>query len=333
MSTRIVLERFPANSSGISELQAKQIKRHRVYIIPTAQGLIYGMMLIVMLLGAINYNNSMAYMLCFLLASLGIVCILHTYRNLSGLIFSSSKPKAVFAGQQALFSILIDNRLGLEKFSIQLEQYQPFRNFFRKRKEKLNTSQKISMAIESAKQAIHHYPVQSVHRGILNSKRLKISTNFPLGILVAWAYFKPDYDCLIYPIPKGQKQLPAQTLNKDNTDYGMQSGTDDFSGFRKYRPGDPVNSIAWKAFAREQGLLIKQFSGKGSQTLILSWDSVAHINNIESRLSQLCYWVLIAEQTSTYYGLEIPKVSIDPGHGTQHKERCLEALARYGNVG
>ncbi len=326
MPTRIVLERFPADSSGMLDFQSEQLKLHRVYIFPTIQGWLYGMMLIVMLLGAINYNNSMAYMLCFLLASLGLVCILHTYRNLSGLIISSSKPKAVFAGQPALFPIQLDNRLGLEKFSIQLEQRETIKKLFRKRKEGL----KISIGIGAGRQSSCHYPVQSSQRGILASERLKISSNFPLGLFIAWSYFEPEHECLVYPTPQGQKQLPLRTLNKDDANYGLQSGTDDFVGFRKYRPGDPVNSIAWKVFAREQGLLVKQFSGKGSQTLILNWESVSHINDIESRLSQLCLWILLAEETSLHYGLRIPGASIEPNHGLQHKELCLEALARYG---
>ncbi len=326
MVAHVFLERLPADPSNITGYTSEQLKRHRVYIFPTIQGWLYGMMLIVMLLGAINYNNSMAYMLCFLLASLGLVCMLHTYRNLCGLIISSSKPKAVFAGQQALFPIQLDNRPGLEKFSIQLEQCETIKKLFRKRKESL----KISIAINAARQSSCYYPVLSAKRGFLTCERLKISSNFPLGLFIAWSYFESEYKCLIYPAPRGQKQLPMHTLNKDDANYGLQSGTDDFVGFRKYRPGDPVNSIAWKVFAREQGLLVKQFSGKGSQTLMLNWESVSKINNIESRLSQLCYWVLLTEQTSLYYGLEIPGIRIEPNHGTHHKELCLEALARYG---
>ena len=327
MSTRIVLEKLPADPAGRIGYQTEQLKRHRVYILPTIQGWIYGMMLIVMLLGAINYNNSMAYMLCFLLTSLGLVCMLHTYRNLSGLIISSARPKAVFAGQQALFPIQLDNRLGLEKFSIHITQRATKKKLFRKKEE----TEKISIGLDSGQQISNYYPVQSHRRGILTSQRLKISTDFPLGFFVAWAYFDPEYDCLIYPEAKGQKQFPPYTVKEDDTDYGSQTGTDDFAGFRKYKAGDPVHSIAWKAFAKEQGLLVKQFSGKGSQTLILNWESVSHINNIESRLSQLCYWILLAEQASLHYGLEIPNVSIEAGQGTHQKELCLEALSRYGN--
>ncbi len=326
MSTRIVLERLPANPAGSIEYSLQHLKRHRVYILPTVQGLVYGMMLIVMLLGAINYNNSMAYMLCFLLTSLGLVCMLHTYRNLRGLIVSSTEPKAIYAGQQALFPILLDNRLGSEKFSIQLEQNKVVKNIFKKRKE----SVKVLIGIKAEKQTNTHYSIQSSQRGSLKCDRLKISTTFPLGLFTAWAYFTPEYDCLVYPSPQGQKQLPMHTLNEDDADYGAESGTDDFAGFRKYRPGDPVNSIAWKAYAREQGLLVKQFSGKGSQTLILGWESVTHIDNIESRLSQLCYWIILAEQTFIHYGLEIPNTIIEPGHGQHHKALCLKTLARYG---
>lgn len=326
MPTRVVLERLPIDPTGRTDLQSQQFKRQRVYIFPSVQGWLYALMLVVMLLGAINYNNSMAFMLCFLLASLGLVCMLHTYRNLAGLIITSSKPKAVFAGQQALFPIQLDNRLGQERFSINLGQREPLKTPWRKK----IRGQKISMAIEASKQSTSFYPIQSRKRGTLSTGRLRISTSFPLGIFSAWSYFEPEYSCLVYPAPVGQKQLPVNTSHDDEVDFGTGPGTDDFAGFRKYRPGDPVSSIAWKAYAREQGLLVKQFSGKGSQTLILSWESVIHLSDIESRLSQLCYWVLLADKTSLHYGLEIPDIEIEPGHGEVHKQCCLEALARYG---
>lgn len=326
MAIPVVLERLPVDASGNTGIPYNQFKRQRVYIIPTAQGWLYGLMLIVMLLGAINYNNNMAFILCFLLASLGLVCMLHTYRNLTGLILTSTKPKAVFVGQQALFPIQLDNRAGVARFSIKLEYHDKTKKVFRKKTERPI----VSMGLEAGKQSICHYPVQTTRRGVLSLERLKISTHFPLGIFCAWAYYNPGFECLVYPAPKGHKQLPLNTLHELNIDYGTQAGTDDFSGFRKYRAGDPVNSIAWKVFAREQGLLVKQFSGKGSQILILNWDSVSQLGDIESRLSQLCFWVLLANTTSIHYGLDIPDTVIEPGHGSHHKERCLEALARYG---
>ena len=54
----------------------------RVYVLPTRAGLAYAFALGVILLGAMNYNLSLGHALVFLLAGLGIVAILHTFRNL-----------------------------------------------------------------------------------------------------------------------------------------------------------------------------------------------------------------------------------------------------------
>lgn len=326
MSSKVVLERLPSDPAGKFGYNIEQFTRQRVYIFPTTQGWVYGLMLIVMLLGAINYNNSMAYMLCFLLTGLAIVCMLHTYRNLARLIVASGIPKAVYAKQQALFPIQFDNRAGFEKFSIQLEQ-RIKRKFFSRKKEE---AESITIAIGNSKQVSCYYPVETQKRGLIKSKRLRISTDFPLGLFMAWSYFEPEQECLVYPEPKGHKQFPPFSINDHDSEYGAKSGTDDFAGFRKYKAGDPIHSIAWKAFAKEQGLFVKEFSGKGSKVLILNWEAVSNINSIEARLSQLCYWILLAEQASMQYGLEIPNAKIEVGHGEHHKERCLEALARYG---
>jgi hypothetical protein len=55
------------------------LTQRRVYVLPTAAGLSYGTALIVILLGAMNYNLSLGHALVFLLAGLGVVTILHTF--------------------------------------------------------------------------------------------------------------------------------------------------------------------------------------------------------------------------------------------------------------
>ena len=202
-----------------------------------------------------------------------------------------------------------------------------FSGFSKKQK-----SEVLSVTLNAAKQYTIQYPCRTTQRGLLKPGRFVISSRFPLGIFNAWAYFQPEEICVVYPNPQGQKQFPLNEQEDEEADFGEKSGTDDFAGFRKYRAGDAINSIAWKAYAREQGLLVKQFSGDGVEVLILSWEAVAHLNDIESRLSQLCYWIILADQSGLQYGLEIPNIKIEPAYGSQHKEFCLEQLARYGNI-
>ena len=111
---------------------------------------------------------------------------------------------------------------------------------------------------------------------------------------------------------------------------GTRSGTDDFTGFRAYRPGDSIRNIDWKALAREQGLLVKRFEGAGARKLALHWDALPPGLGVEARLSQLCRWVLEAEKLGYQYALELPGARIDHGHGADHQHRCLGQLARHG---
>lgn len=58
-----------------------------------------------MLLVGINYQNSLAYGLTFLLMAVFVVTILHTYRNLAGLVLKAGGGAAVFVGEQACFRV------------------------------------------------------------------------------------------------------------------------------------------------------------------------------------------------------------------------------------
>ncbi|MEW5966829.1 MAG: hypothetical protein AB1720_07535 [Pseudomonadota bacterium] len=78
-------------------------------------------MLGVMLLGSINYANSMGFVLTFLLGSLAVVSILHTWRNLAKLTVRAGRSTPVFAGQDARFEVCLDNAGTLSRHAIGLK--------------------------------------------------------------------------------------------------------------------------------------------------------------------------------------------------------------------
>jgi uncharacterized protein (DUF58 family) len=327
MPEGIVLERMLPALRGIMPSGADSFKKQRVYIFPTRQGMIFALMLLVMLLGAINYNNSMAFVLTFLLGSLAVVCILHTYRNLAGLVLRGAPPQPVFTGEYALFPINLDNRIMFQRYSIEFTQA-PSRGF-----RKILPSASITptiIDIPANQLKTIHIQLKTVHRGFISPGRLKISSCFPLGLFRAWSYLETGQTCVVYPKPAGDLPIPPAVIEQFEFQKGDMIGTDDFIGFRKYRPGDSTRNIAWKALARGQGPLVKRFNGKGASKLMLNWDDVSHLHNTEKCLSQLCQWALSAEMQNIHYGLMIPGVHIDPGHGDHHKHYCLESLAGYG---
>jgi uncharacterized protein (DUF58 family) len=173
-------------------------------------------------------------------------------------------------------------------------------------------------------------PVRTVQRGFVRPGLLRISTRFPLGLFRAWSYLESDQNYIVYPRPAGVRDLPEHTAYAMEGRQGTMTGTDDFTGFKPYRHGDSIRNIDWKAYAKAQPLQVKRFSGSGSGKLILRWDHCRPDAGIEQRLSQLCLWVLRAEQEDFQYGLELPGIAVEPGHGEAHRDRCLTRLAGYG---
>lgn len=325
MSDTVVLERV----SGLvrkNHMPAGSIRRQRVYILPSRQGLIYSILLVTLLLGAINYNNSMAYLFTFLLASLLMVCMLYTYRNLAGLIISTEPAKPVFAGEVAYFPLVFDNRHAGEKPALELAPAQA--GFLRRAA--IRPPLVTQMHIQADQLVRCQFPVKTRQRGLVSAGRITVSSRYPLGLFRAWSNIHNTRQCLVYPEPAGNLPLQETAVTSSLGEGGGKAGADDFVGFRHYRPGDSVRNIAWKALAREQALLVKRFSGERGVRLILSWQQVVVLGQTEAKLSQLCKWILEAEAGGYYYGLEIPGTLIEPACGNTHRNACLEALARFG---
>lgn len=303
-------------SSGYAALREKVgLPRRRIYILPTAAGLLYAVTLIVMLLGAINYDNSLAYALTFLIGSLMPIVILHTYHNLAGLEPGTARPQPVFAGDELHFPITFDNRGREAKYALDLRRP--------------GSRETVSTDLPADSLHTTELPVATEHRGELALDRVRIATSFPLGLFRAWTHFPGNRTGIVYPRPAGPLPLPQPTDYQGEDTIGQMSGTEDFIGFRNYHPGDPIRSIDWKAVARGQALLIKRFSGSGSRQLDLNWDHTRTLGDTERRLSQLSRWVVDAERLGMRYRLTIPGTETPLDSGPQHQHRCLLALARF----
>ena len=302
------------------------LDRRRVYILPSRYGLILGVLLFAILLGSINYDNALGYLLTFLIAGLYLVAMLHTYRNVVGLSVRSFTTENGFAGDQIPFRINLENGQAIDRFNLSLAcESDPRRWFKRRRVVNQNGLAKVPAFGNQSCTLV----IKSTRRGRLQLPRVKISSTFPLGIFIAWGYFPHTPTSLVYPRPAGPLTLPPMTPVATEGQTSNGSGDADFYGLREYSGGEPLKRIAWRALAKYDELLVKQFSGDSDSQLILDWRHTEALGDIESRLSQLCLWVLQTSQAGLAFGLVLPNETIPPGSGETHRDRCLATLAEY----
>jgi len=287
----------------------------RVYILPTRAGIAFATALALMLIGSINYNLSLGYILTFLLASMALVAILHTFRNLVHLRFSPGRADPVFAGETAWFELFVENRSAYERCSICL----------------WHDGKPTRCDVPSRRGITISVPVAAPKRGWLTPGRITVDTRFPVGLLRAWSYVRPDMQCLVYPKPDdGLLPLPDPSGGAGEK-RSAGGGSDDFAGVRAYQAGDSPRHIDWKAVARERGLQTKVFSGRAAAELWLDWSELPRNMDLESKLSRLTRWVLAADQDGLRYGLRLPGVVRAPDAGEAHRLACLRELALYAS--
>ena len=291
----------------------KRLGRKRIFILPTYFGFIYALTILVMLIGALNYNNNSAFMFTFLLVGVGLITPLHNYRNLARLSFRAIKTIPAFAGHPVQYLISIDNHNGTYRFAIELSTADQKATIVQVR-ENSTTSIKLNLPTH--------------RRGQIPFCVVTVETRYPFGLFRAWSYIKIDSSCLVYPKPSGKNALPFPSPHIQGDKDSNQIGTDDYLGLRDYHAGDSTKHIHWKAYAKNQALLTKQFSLPESDEIWFDWASLEGLD-VEERLSQLTRWIIDAEESRSSYGLILPGIAIKPAIGEQHKAKCLEKLALY----
>jgi uncharacterized protein (DUF58 family) len=284
---------------------------------PTAA---FGALLFV--LGAMWYaassqNSAAIYLLLFLLASVFLVSIPHTLINLAGITLRIESPKPTFAGDDVCLPIEITNNSPAIRYGIEVVL----------RAEDKTRKRVDCILRESAARLTLRFAAR--HRGEHKIETLNLTSCYPLGFVRASRRFLSNQTFLVYPKPAGNPKLP--TNRSRFADSWVQQGIghgDDFAGVRAYVRGESQRHIDWKAVAREQPLMTKQFTAETNGAVYLDFFAL-HFADVEERLSQLTLWVIEAERARQPYGLRLPGTEISPALGQSHFHYCLRALSLF----
>jgi uncharacterized protein (DUF58 family) len=285
----------------------------RVYILPTGIGLVFGLMAFAMLLGSMNYNNNLSFVLTFMLIGIGFVAMHQCQRNLVGLELSFAGAEPVFAGQAIRYRIAVTNNSKSARYGIRLYAPQATSDVH---------------DLRPGESRIFVLALPTAHRGWSSLDRFGVQTLFPFELFRSWAWLHMDIRGLVYPAPADDAPPPPPTMTAHGHRQHDARGEEDFAGLRKYHVGDSPRHVAWKAYARSGQILSKQFAGADTSSQWFDFDELQG-REAEQRLSILTRWIVDADRTLEDYGLRVPGAKFEPAHGDAHRRRCLEALAHF----
>ena len=289
-----------------------RLEYRHIYVMPTVFGVWFGILLAITLIGGLNFNNNMALLIGFLLAAIAQLTTLLAYRNLVGMELSAIRAEAVFAGDMAQFRVYLSNPEARHRFALRLS----------------SNTDRDSCDIEANETAVLTLKQPSIQRGWLEMNPFNIENRFPLGMFRAWSVIIPKASCLVYPRPSAHPPPLPRSGRGDEGASRVGEG-EHFHGLRKYRPGDALKSIAWRASARHDKLLTREYESPQQEACELNWYLLPEVA-IEEKLSILTAWIIKAERLMIPYSLELPSDALPADLGPDHRDACLRLLAVFG---
>src|SRR5207249_3164169 len=266
---------------------------------------------------ASSQNSPAVYLLLFGLTAVLLVSIPHTLLNLADVTIAPESAKPVFAGEEVSLPVEIMNCSRTTRRGIELVL--PGSRSERKRVDYIPAGKAARVTLR--------FPAG--RRGERRVGTFRLTSIYPLGFVRVLKRFASSQTYLVYPKPSGDPRLPSHRARSPHSRPQTELGEgDDFAGVRDYVSGESQRHIDWRAVARGQPLMTKQFAAEAEGVVYFDF-SALHFANVEERLSQLALWVIEAERARRPYGLRLPGNTIPPAIGQPHFHQCLRALSLF----
>ncbi|WP_267224225.1 DUF58 domain-containing protein [Dyella silvae] len=284
------------------------LHRRRVYIVPTGFGAAFSVLLLVMLIGSLNYNNNAALLLTCLVGSASAASMLVAFRSLNGLRLTAVRQGHAMAGEPLVLQLVF---AGGDHPHPSVQIYM--------------RDQVDAFSVAARGEVLIPMNLPTSQRGWQPVPRIKLWSHWPLGLFHAWSWIHPDQTVLVWPRPETSGPSPAHA--GDAGQHQRLHQGEDIAALRDYRIGDPQRHIAWKHSARHPNLLVKDFEEPESQEeWRLDWRQLSQLPT-EARIARLARWLGEAETVGRPTSLWLPNDEIALGHGRSHYTRCMDALA------
>lgn len=261
-------------------------ERQRLYIIPTSAGGLFVGVNLTLLLTGIVYANNLVLLLAFCLFAALLLTMFQTHAIMEKFEFGAVRLSDAPANGQHGVSI---------SSPIDLVRYE------------LHTDKGIFPAS------------RAMPRGHYRCRYLKAYTTGERNFFYVWTYRKLDKDLRVYPA-QTPSFTPTEGAQKETV-----AGSGEFNKHRVYAQGASSKRIDWKAFARTEQLLVKEFEEPKNSGVVIEQARLQ--GDKEEVLSQMAWQIEQAKRTGLSWELKGDNFYLPMGKGQAHWTSCMEALS------
>ncbi|MEJ2385081.1 MAG: DUF58 domain-containing protein [Xanthomonadales bacterium] len=295
-------------------VDACRLDHRRLYILPSRAG--FGFLVLIFALWWLgtNFENNLVFILCFLLLALWIVSIHVTHGTLSGLRIKPVRAESVFKGDAAAVELCLSQSTARRREGITLC---------------FAGGEPVMVDLDKAGDTFVTVLAPTRRRGFLEPGMLTVESVYPVGLMRVWSHVRFRFEAVVYPAPVRDATRPAQRGGRGEGHFTGSTGSEDYVGLKTYVTGESLRHVAWKQYAREQGLWSKQYADPVASKVWIDWDDYAGLDT-EQRLARMTGRLCACDADGRLYGLRLPGVELAPNNGSAHRAAALRHLALHG---
>lgn len=264
---------------------------------------------------AVNTGNNLLYLIVSSLLSGMLIAGFISLKNLKNLRLTINFPYEVYA------SIPVKGKVGIKKednyysFLIRVD----------------NGFSKILFPYVDKKFRFKELLFIFPNRGYYEKVKLKISSDFPLGMFARFFETEIKVNLVVFPKPINTdlREFILEEEKGESKSFLQVKGYEDIKDIRDYR-NEPMKLIHWKLSAKTQSLKVKDMVRNENRSVILSLNSVE--GDLETKLSKLTYLINELMDRGFSVALKLDNTFIPPSFGQKHKLKLLRELAVYGKI-
>ncbi|MFC5850188.1 transglutaminaseTgpA domain-containing protein [Deinococcus petrolearius] len=298
---------------------------------PTRLGTLFLVLVVLTLVGCVNYGLSLGYGLTFLLGGVWVVSAAQALRAVRGVRVGAPVPASApaLAGQPLSFRVPLghEGRAAAPGGALRLR-------VLARQGEQVQT---LSAATPTgAADGGLNLNLPDPRRGALGLEGWRLSGLDPLGL---WTADLPlsgktgpgELRLWVAPAPEAQAPAPPALFAAGHAETGRRApGQDDLAGLRPYQAGDAPRLVSWRHAARTGALLTRELDAPAGQAPALDWAATAGLPGAEARLSRLCAWVLAARAQGDAFSFSLPGTVLAAAAGEAQVAAALGALSAFG---
>jgi uncharacterized protein (DUF58 family) len=324
----------------------------------TREGVVYLASVLIISIAALNTGNNLLFIIISAMLAAIIVSGVASALTLRRLRLEMSLPEEVFARQQVVARLRLNNRRRLPVFSIQVSSAETSKGKFKWQRTTFQFPPKREKG--DAWFAMNDWHLRRAHatgprqtpsidavyfpyitgrssvnadvalsfpkRGLYQQRALGVSTRFPFSFVKKTRKISLDREVLVFPdVSRAQQLLSALPTLAGEFESPLRGHGHDLYRIRDLVAGDAARSVDWKATARSGGLMVREFTRDDDRRVRIIFD-----NPPLATLAEPEYEQMVAAGASLAWELsqrQIPLEFIAPEHHSTDVIDFLEYLA------